>query len=156
MYKLIKYNNEQKYQHTHEAVEELTKLLSECDFIQTDYDTMIKSSEIKVGDSLRGVTVQDKNTLIFTYGYNVIGGYKLVTETKQEQSKDRHKNVKTYTITLIEDKETGKSELNRLNDGFNPLELIGLLKGIKDELQAIVFEHYKPKINLVKRTTITD
>ena len=59
---------------------------------------------------------------------------------------------KTYTITLEDDGE--KATLNRINDGFSPIELLGLLEHIQLDIKAQMAGEFKPDI--VKREVVVD
>jgi hypothetical protein len=50
-----------------------------------------------------------------------------------------------YTIVIEKDKE-GKVSMNRINEGFNPFELVGWVEFIKDDLLSQIAEGMKPDI----------
>lgn len=63
------------------------------------------------------------------------------------------KTVKTYSITVIE-YEDGSSSMHRVCDGFNPLELLGMLSKTSMDVNRQIEGLIKPDV--IKRTVITD
>jgi hypothetical protein len=59
---------------------------------------------------------------------------------------------KTYTI-VIEDTDKG-TQMTRTNDGFSPVELLGILEMVKDEVLDQIRGQIKPDI--IKREVIED
>lgn len=59
---------------------------------------------------------------------------------------------KSYTINMIE--ENGKTSMNRICDGFNALELLGILELAREEIIKQMRCEIKPDI--IKRTFIED
>jgi hypothetical protein len=56
----------------------------------------------------------------------------------------------TYTIEFTETEEG--TQLRRVNDGFNPFELLGIIAIIKDELVEQMKGHMKPDV--IKREVV--
>lgn len=62
------------------VADELQKLVSDSDFIMSDYGYMWPIDQIrKVGNSLRGPTIEFVDGTM-TYWYNIKGGYKLAAK----------------------------------------------------------------------------
>lgn len=62
-------------------------------------------------------------------------------------------NKKTYTIEMIEH-EDGGTQLNRTNDGFDGIELLGLLELSQLEIIEQLKGYIKPDI--IKRNIVKD
>lgn len=70
-------------------------------------------------------------------------------ETKdKEEPIFRHEIIRTYTIR-IEKNEAGLLSINKKNDGFNPIELLGLLSWAYADILEQMHGNVKPDI--VKR-----
>lgn len=61
--------------------------------------------------------------------------------------------VQTYTITLTTNKD-GRTTLNRVNNGFNPMELLGILHVSQEDILVQVRIGIKPIINKTIREVI--
>ena len=62
-------------------------------------------------------------------------------------------STKTYTITITEDNE-GKQNMTRKNDGFNPIELIGISDFIAWEVREQIMGKIIP--DTIKRQVVVD
>ena len=60
---------------------------------------------------------------------------------------------KTYTIEVIE-YDNGDTRMNRINDGFSTIELLGILNYVTQEVMMIAAGHLK--IDEVTRKAIID
>ena len=60
---------------------------------------------------------------------------------------------KTYTITLEKDKN-GKSRMHRTNDGFSPIELLGICELIQLEILQQMNKAIEPDI--IKREVVDE
>lgn len=60
-----------------------------------------------------------------------------------------------YTIT-IEHNEDGTKKMTRRNDGFNPLELLGILKLTQQDIVNQIRSAEEPDIDIVKRELVED
>jgi len=62
--------------------------------------------------------------------------------------------TKTYTITLDENPDTGLVRLTRTNEGYSPIELLGILiysqKEILDQISGKTMEN----IDVIKRQVV--
>ena len=70
---------------------------------------------------------------------------------KTKQTEAKVLSTKTYTI-VIQDFEDGRKTMERTNDGFNPLELLGLADFIALEVRDQIIGRIKP--TSVKRECI--
>lgn len=61
--------------------------------------------------------------------------------------------VQTYTITLTTNKD-GRTTLNRVNNGFNLMELLGILHVSQEDILAQLKTGVKPIINETVREVI--
>ena len=62
-------------------------------------------------------------------------------------------STKTFTITITED-NAGKQNMTRKNDGFNPLELIGISDFIAWEVREQIMGKIIP--DTIKRQVVLD
>lgn len=74
-----------------------------------------------------------------------------MAKAKKETKKVLIKKKYTITVTHYDD---GTQCMNRLNDGFNPLELMGVADFISLEIREQIIGKIKPDV--VKRKAITD
>lgn len=70
---------------------------------------------------------------------------------KKKEVKKTVTSTKTYTIT-IEQYEDGTTNMQRKNDGFNPLELIGIADFISIEVREQMMGRIKP--DTIKREVV--
>lgn len=76
--------------------------------------------------------------------------------TSKKKSKVEESTIissKVWTITINTDSD-GVHTMKRVNDGFNPMELLGIIDFVKDDIMAQVRGKIKPDV--VERTIIKD
>ena len=60
--------------------------------------------------------------------------------------------TRSYTITMTTDSDTGRTQIDKVNDGFDALQLLGLLDWSREDVIAQLRGKIKP--DTVKRTVI--
>jgi hypothetical protein len=60
-----------------------------------------------------------------------------------------------YTIT-IEHKKDGATTMTRRNDGFNAIELLGILELAQQDILNQIKDHENSNIDVVKREVVED
>ena len=60
--------------------------------------------------------------------------------------------TRTYTITTTTDNATGRTQIDKVNDGFDALQLLGLLDWSREDVIAQICGKIPP--DTVKRTVI--
>lgn len=60
--------------------------------------------------------------------------------------------TRTYTITTTTDNATGRTQIDKVNDGFDALQLLGLLDWSREDVIAQIYGKITP--DTVKRTVI--
>lgn len=76
--------------------------------------------------------------------------------TSKKKSKVEESTIissKVWTITINTDSD-GVQTMKRVNDGFNPMELLGIIDFVKDDIMAQVRGKIKPDV--VERTIVKD
>ena len=72
-------------------------------------------------------------------------------QAKKKQQKKKVLVTKTYTVT-VQHFEDGTQNMHRRNDGFNPLELIGVADFIALEVREQIMGRLKP--DTIKREVV--
>lgn len=60
--------------------------------------------------------------------------------------------TRTYTITMTTDSATGRTQIDKVNEGFDALQLLGLLDWSREDVIAQLRGKIKP--DTVKRTVV--
>lgn len=60
--------------------------------------------------------------------------------------------TRTYTVTMITNNATGRTQIDKVNDGFDALQLLGLLDWSREDVIAQIRGKVTPDV--VKRTVL--
>lgn len=60
--------------------------------------------------------------------------------------------TRTYTVTMTTDSATGRTQIDKVNEGFDALQLLGLLDWSREDVIAQLRGKIKP--DTVKRTVV--
>ena len=60
--------------------------------------------------------------------------------------------TRTYTVTMTTDNATGRTQIDKVNDGFDALQLLGLLDWSREDVIAQIRGKIIP--DTVKRTVV--
>ena len=60
--------------------------------------------------------------------------------------------TRTYTVTMTTDNATGRTQIDKVNDGFDALQLLGLLDWSREDVIAQLRGKVTPDV--VKRTVV--
>lgn len=64
--------------------------------------------------------------------------------------------MKKYTVLITEDEDTNMIKINRENQGFNVLELLGLLEYIRMDIQKQITDKEFAKKNIEHKRVVVD